>query len=129
MVDERGTEMSLKTHTFLEMPTEILLTGTARLHGMLLGQIGSALGMSQTSTPMTPLGQLGIPAETFDALCTAILGLMHIDHIPASLPHLTGSETTQTLGRLTPGSITAWMRLLREMADTKPSGRSLRAAS
>ncbi len=111
--------------TELEAAPEILLTGTARLHGMLLGQISSAL----KPMAVTPMAQLGVPAETFDALCTAMLGLMHVDHIPAGLPHLTGSETTQTLGRLTPGSITAWMRLLREMADTKPGGRSLRAAS
>ncbi len=118
-------EFSTDTH----LAPEILLTGTTRLHGVLLGQITSALSARSLPITLTPLGQLGVPTETFDALCTALLGLMHVDHIPAGLPHLTGSETAQTLGRLTAGSISAWTRLLREMADTKPSGRSLRAAS
>lgn len=121
---EQIRKMVADQSTELETAPEILLTGTARLHGMLFGRIGSAL------KPMTvsPISQFGVPPETFDALCTAMLCLMHVDHIPAGLPHLSGSETSQTLGRLTPGSIGAWTRLLREMAETKPSGRSLRAA-
>ena len=103
---------------------EILLSGACRMHGMLMNLISSQL----KKRPLNPITQFNIPAETFDALCTAMLTLMAVDHIPASLPHLTGSETTKPLGRITPGSITNWTRLLQEMAATKPVGRSLRNA-
>lgn len=101
---------------------EILLGGAGRLHGMLMNQISSQL----QKRPMNPITQFDIPTETFDALCTAMLTLMAVDHIPASLPHLTGSETTKPLGRITPGSITNWHRLLQEMS--KPSAKPLRKA-
>lgn len=103
---------------------EILLSGGCRMHGMLMNLISKQL----KNKPIHPISEYDIPAETFDALCTAMLTLMAVDHIPASLPHLTGSETTKPLGRLTPGSITNWTRLLQEMAATKPVGRSLRSA-
>ncbi|MDR1963199.1 MAG: anhydro-N-acetylmuramic acid kinase [Planctomycetaceae bacterium] len=103
---------------------EILVSGAGRMHGMMMNLISSQL----RRRAMTPITRLDIPTETFDSLCTAMLTLMAVDHIPASLPHLTGSETTKPLGRITPGSITNWHRLLREMAQTKPTERSLRSA-
>lgn len=103
---------------------EMLVTGAGRMHGMLMNRISSQF----PGRSMTPITEFGIPTETFDAFCTAMLTLMAVDHIPASLPHLTGSETTKPLGRITPGSITAWHRLLRSMAETKPTGRTLRSA-
>ncbi|MDR1142526.1 MAG: anhydro-N-acetylmuramic acid kinase [Planctomycetaceae bacterium] len=102
---------------------EILVSGSVRMHGMMMNQISSQL----RRRPMTPITHLDIPTETFDSLCTAMLTLMAVEHIPASLPHLTGSETTKPLGRITAGSITNWHRLLREMAQTKPTERPLRS--
>ncbi|MDR0608477.1 MAG: anhydro-N-acetylmuramic acid kinase [Planctomycetaceae bacterium] len=103
---------------------EILITGSVRMHGMMMNRISSQL----RQRPIIPITRLDIPADTFDSLCTAMLTLMAVDHIPASLPHLTGSETTKPLGRITAGSITNWHRLLREMAQTKPAERPLRSA-
>ncbi|MDR0335791.1 MAG: anhydro-N-acetylmuramic acid kinase [Planctomycetaceae bacterium] len=103
---------------------EILVSGSVRMHGLLMNQISSQL----RRRPMIPITRLDIPTETFDSLCTAMLTLMAVEHIPASLPHLTGSETTKPLGRLTAGSITNWHRLLREMAQTRPTERTLRSA-
>jgi anhydro-N-acetylmuramic acid kinase len=103
---------------------EILISGSVRMHGMMMNQISSQL----RRRPMIPITRLDIPTETFDSLCTAMLTLMATEHIPGSLPHLTGSETTKPLGRITAGSITNWHRLLREMAQTKPAERSLRSA-
>jgi anhydro-N-acetylmuramic acid kinase len=103
---------------------EILLSGAGRMHGMLLNQISAQLPRQS----MIPITRFDIPTDTFDALCTSMLTLMAVDHLPASLPHLTGCETTKPLGRIIPGSITNWHRLLREMAQTQPIERSLRSA-
>lgn len=103
---------------------ELLLTGAGRLHGMLLNLISSQLGKRS----MIPINQLGFPTETFDALCVAMLTLMAVDRIPSGLPTLTGSETSKPLGRITPGGIGVWQRLLQEMAGTKPPLRTLRSA-
>jgi anhydro-N-acetylmuramic acid kinase len=103
---------------------EVLVTGSVRMHGMMMNRISSQLGQR----PIIPITRLDIPTETFDSLCTAMLTLMVVDHIPASLPHLTGSETTKPLGRITAGSIVNWHRLLCEMAQTKPAERPLRSA-
>jgi len=103
---------------------EIIVTGNGRLHGMLTNNISTLL----RKQPLIPMTQLGIPAETFDALCTAMLSVMAVSHIPSSLPHLTGGDTSKTLGRITPGSIINWQRLVQEMSQNKPAARTLRSA-
>ncbi|MGL4595713.1 MAG: anhydro-N-acetylmuramic acid kinase [Thermoguttaceae bacterium] len=107
-----------------DIHSEIYLCGAARMHGMLANLISSAL----PHFSMKPISQLDIPSDTFDALCTAMLTLLFVDHIPAGLSHLTGCETSRILGSVTPGSIVNWHRLLQEMSATKPVGHSLRAA-
>ena len=103
---------------------EILLTGSARQHGMLLNLISTALHQR----PMVPITRYGFPSETFDSLCAALLTFMCVDRIPSSLPHVTGAETTRSLGRLTFGSTTNWQRLLQSILRTKPTVRTLRSA-
>ena len=103
---------------------EILLTGAARQHGMLPNLISNTL----QRRPLMPITQLGFPSETFDSLCVAMLTLMCVDRIPSSLPHLTEADTTKPLGRLTPGSVANWQRLLQSMVQTKPAVRTLRSA-
>ncbi len=107
-----------------EAEPEILVCGACRMHGMIMNQISSHLHQRK----MIPISQLDIPPDTFDALCTGMMTVMATDHIPAGLPHLTGSEASKTLGRITPGSVGNWTRLLREMAATNPAARSLRSA-
>ena len=111
-LDEAGTQ------------TEILLSGSARQHGMLLNLISTALHQH----PMTTTARFGFPSETFDSICVALLSFMYVDRIPSSLPHLTGADTTKPLGRLTVGSSVNWQRLLQSMLQTKPAVRSLRSA-
>ena len=103
---------------------ELLIQGSGWQHGLLMNSLSTHL---QKRT-LIPISQFGIPVDTFDALCTAMLTSLTVDHIPGNLPHLTGSETTKPLGRITPGSIANWHRLLCEMAGTKPANRSLRSA-
>ena len=118
-----GRVMSMMKTTGLNEP-ELLIQGSGQQHGLLLNSLVTQL----QKRSLIPISQFGIPVDTFDALCTAMLASLTVDHIPGNLPHLTGSETAKTLGRITPGSITQWHRLLCEMAGTKPANRSLRSA-
>jgi len=103
---------------------ELVIQGSGWQHGLLM----NALSTQLHKRTLLPISQFGIPVDTFDALCTAMLTSLTVDHVPGNLPHLTGSETAKTLGRITPGSIANWHRLLCEMAGTKPANRSLRSA-
>jgi hypothetical protein len=62
------------------------------------------------------------------SLKAAMLGLLHIDQMPANIPSLTGADQQRILGRLTPGRPNSWRNLLREMADYEPSAMKLRDA-
>jgi anhydro-N-acetylmuramic acid kinase len=112
----------METTGYLE--PELLIQGSGQLHGLLMNSLVTQL---QRRT-LLPISQLGIPVDTFDALCTAMLALLAVEYVPGNLPHLTGGETAKPLGRITQGSITNWHHLLREMAGTKPANRSLRSA-
>ncbi|MDR3108582.1 MAG: anhydro-N-acetylmuramic acid kinase [Planctomycetaceae bacterium] len=103
---------------------EIILTGGAAQHGLLLSRLTTLLD----NRPLIPISRLGIASDTFDALCTAILGVMFVDQIPANLPQLTGSETSVALGRITPGTPLQWQRLIQSMSAAKPVSRNLRSA-
>ena len=103
---------------------ELLIQGSGQQHGLLMNSLVTQLQRRS----LIPISQLGIPVDTFDALCAAMLALLAIDRVPGNVPQVTGSETAKPLGRITQGSMTNWHRLLCEMADTKPVSRSLRSA-
>ncbi len=62
------------------------------------------------------------------AICAAVLGLLHIDQMPANVPDLTGATEQRILGRLSMGKPSNWRQLLREMADFHPPAMKLREA-
>jgi anhydro-N-acetylmuramic acid kinase len=103
---------------------ELLIQGSGCQHGLLMNSLATQL----QKRSLLPILQLGIPVDTFDALCTAMLTLLAVDHVPSNLPQLTGSETAKPLGRITAGSTTQWQRLLCEMSGAKPANRSFRSA-
>jgi anhydro-N-acetylmuramic acid kinase len=103
---------------------ELLIQGAGQQHGLLMNSLATQL----RRRILIPISQLGIPVDTFDALCTAMLTSLAIDQVPGNLPHLTGSETAKPLGRITHGSMIHWHRLICEMAEAKPANRSLRNA-
>lgn len=74
------------------------------------------------------IGELGIPFGCLQAAGLALLGLLHLDQTPANVPAITGAHTPRVLGSLTPGSLSSWHRLVRELAAAKPSVVSLRSA-
>jgi anhydro-N-acetylmuramic acid kinase len=104
---------------------EILVTGSCRLHGLLMNLLSGHFG----GRSLTSVSQLGIPADTLDSLCTAMMTLLTVEHIPGNLPQLTGCDGSKILGRLTPGSTPNWHRLLNEMAHTKPADTTIRRAA
>ncbi|MGL6196105.1 MAG: anhydro-N-acetylmuramic acid kinase [Thermoguttaceae bacterium] len=98
---------------FSKLDTDILLTGGGCRHGLLLNQLGRHLA----DWSMKPIREYGIPAESFDAVCVAILALLFVDQIPAGIQAVTGAESAKILGRITPGSLQNWNRLLTDMTS------------
>jgi len=95
--------------------TEILLTGGACGHGLLLSRLGKNLeGWTQKS-----IKECGVAVDSFDAVCVAILTLFFADQIPAAIPEITGAKTASTLGRITPGSPQNWAKILEEILLSK----------
>jgi 1,6-anhydro-N-acetylmuramate kinase len=72
--------------------------------------------------------ELGIPVGSLQSAGWALLGLLHLDQTPANVPAITGARTPRVLGSLTPGSLSSWHRLVRELAAAKPTVVSLRSA-
>jgi hypothetical protein len=70
----------------------------------------------------------GVPPAAVAPAAVAVLGLLHVDQVPASTTALTGVRVPRVLGRLTPGSPQSWQRLVRELAAAKPSVIALRSA-
>jgi len=68
------------------------------------------------------------PNHSTNAISAAVLGLLHIDQMPANVPKLTGASEQRILGRLSMGSPSNWRQLLREMADFHPPAMKLRDA-
>ncbi len=103
---------------------EILLTGGGCRHGLLLSQLVKNLnGWSHK-----PIKDCGVPVDSFDAVCVAIMTLFFADQIPAAIPGITGAETARSLGRITPGSPQNWTRMLDEILQAKAQSRPLRSA-
>lgn len=67
-------------------------------------------------------------ATALDPVVAALLGLFHIDQMPANIPWLTGATCQRILGRLTPGRPSNWRQLVRAMADFQPAPMKLRDA-
>jgi len=80
------------------------------------------------STNVASIRKLGVTSEQLDAVVAAVLGLFHIDQMPANVPWLTGATSQRILGRLTPGRPSNWRQLLRVMADFHPAPMKLKDA-
>ena len=104
--------------------SSVLLTGADATDGFLINQLEQRLG----EAPLQTLEGVGLASDTLDALSTAVLTFLHIDQAPATHTFTTGIAVPRVLGRLTPGSPSAWQRLLRHMAANVPERMSLRNA-
>lgn len=71
---------------------------------------------------------LGVAASQVDSVAAGLLGLLHIDQMPANIPWLTKADSQRILGRLTPGRPSNYRQLLRTMADFHPAPMKLKDA-
>ena len=94
--------------------------GQLTLDSRLANEITQALAaLSKTKeVEWMDHSSIGMTPEMFTATATAVLGLMHLDQMPAGVPWLTGASTPRVLGRLTPGTPSNWRRVIMEMAIT-----------
>ena len=109
----------------VEAPPEISAGLASRLQNLCDGV--NVSGSWNIATTGTSGDHAAVPIDG-PSLTAAMLGLMHIDQMPANIPLLTGATQQRILGRLTPGRPNAWRNLLREMADNEPSAMKLRDA-
>jgi 1,6-anhydro-N-acetylmuramate kinase len=103
---------------------ELVLYRTRPADDPLLGALSSGLAQLQ----VLEATRFGIPAGGLHAAGVALLGLLNLDQVPAAATAITGARAPRVLGRLTPGSLANWHRLVRELASARPSVVSLRSA-
>jgi anhydro-N-acetylmuramic acid kinase len=104
--------------------TELVLTGGGVHNGLLLREIAIRL----PGRPQVRIGSLGIDPQWLEAAATAMLCVLHVDHVPATHPLISGIAAPRVLGRLTPGAPHHWQRLLGHLAEGRPATMSLRSA-
>jgi 1,6-anhydro-N-acetylmuramate kinase len=103
---------------------EIIVDGPASLIAGAVDELAAMLpGAACIATT-----DLGIPPCALRPAGGALLGLLHLDQVPANSTAITGVRTPRVLGRLTPGSLASWHRLVSELAAARPSVISLRSA-
>jgi 1,6-anhydro-N-acetylmuramate kinase len=103
---------------------ELVVCGPARHVGAILSELAVQVPHART----LQLTELGIPRGALRPAAVALLGLLHLDQVPGGATAITGARVPRVLGRLTPGSLASWHRLVRELAAAKPSVVSLRSA-
>jgi 1,6-anhydro-N-acetylmuramate kinase len=90
--------------------------------------ISESLADAVPRAEVQSLAARGFQRVRLESLAAAMLGLMYLDHIPASLPHLTGASETRVLGRITAGSAANWRQVVQCLADSVPPVMRLRDA-
>ena len=72
--------------------------------------------------------KFGVEYDRLPAVVAGVLGLFHVDQMPANIPWITGAQSQRILGALTPGRPSSYRLLLRAMADFNPAPMKLRDA-
>ena len=106
----------------LESKSQIMIACSAQYEACLVNQL------SRSEHEVVPVRQLGFHQDELSAVIAALLGIFHIDQLPANIPWLTGAESQRILGRLTPGRPSSWRNLIRTMSDFHPAPMKLRDA-
>jgi 1,6-anhydro-N-acetylmuramate kinase len=92
-------------------------------HGLLVSEI-----TRQTGMPWCDFSEINWTAAALDAATAGVLGLLHFDQMPVTVPWLTGTGLPRVAGRLTPGNPASFRRLIMEMGDARPPVMKLREA-
>ena len=93
----------------------LVMAGGLSRHGLLLSEINQVIGM-----PWLDASEINYSAGFSRSATGAMMGLMHIDQMPVTIPWISGCETPRVLGRLTPGNPGNWRRVIMEMGDCRP---------
>ena len=105
-------------------PKQLKVICSEWIRGPLINRLNSQMATTSVET----FEAAGQSSNGMLALSAAILGLMHIDQSPASVPWVTGADSQRILGRLTPGRPANWRQLVLDMADYCPPAMKLRDA-
>ncbi len=108
---------------FSRKAIQLIAGGELRQHGLLLSELSN-----RADVEFLEGDDRNYVAEFANANVAALLGLMHIDQMPMTVPWLTGTEIPRVLGRITSGSPANWRRVIMEMGDCRPPVMSLREA-
>ncbi len=123
LADVHELEESLRVN-HSEQPHELLIAAPREIEIALIQQFSQSLPWLSVAGIST----LGFSSTAIPAVVASLLGLLHIDQMPANVPWLTGAASQRILGRLTPGRPANWRQLVRAMADFQPAAMKLKDA-
>lgn len=103
---------------------QVIVSGGEAEDGFLLKQLETSLPQVQIRS----IREWGWDWATLNSTLAGVLGFLHIDQQPATLPWITQADVPRLHGILAPGRPSAWRRLLKEMADYRPPPMKLREA-
>jgi anhydro-N-acetylmuramic acid kinase len=103
---------------------EVCIAAMPQLESCLINRFDQLL----PNVTVRPITKQGFSASGLPAVTAAMLGLLHIDQMPANIPWMSGADSQRILGRLTPGRPANWRQLVRSMADFRPPAMKLRDA-
>ena len=109
----------------LAAPTSRFLVDVPqRFEPAFLNQFSQLLGNPQVAAAKDVIDGM----EDLQPVVAAVLGLLHIDQMPANVPWLSGANCQRILGRVNPGRPSNWRQLIRAMADFQPAPMKLKDA-
>lgn len=103
---------------------QLILSGPVREHPLLVHHLAQELPELEISA----IDHFGVPSDAWQAAAAALLGMLHVDQVPANSADLTNADTPRVLGRITPGPPGNWHHVLADMAHTLPEKMTLRSA-
>lgn len=104
--------------------SRFLVDAPMRFKPAFLNQFSQLLGSPQVAAANDVIDGM----EALPPVVAAVLGLLHIDQMPANVPWLTGADCQRILGRVNPGRPSNWRQLIRAMADFQPAPMKLKDA-
>lgn len=106
------------------MLSRFLVDAPNRIEAAFLNQFSQLLGDPQVAPANEVIDGMG----DLQPVVAAVLGLLHIDQMPANVPWLSGADCQRILGRVNPGRPSSWRQLIRAMADFQPAPMKLKDA-
>lgn len=112
----------------VSMPSEVFILNALTCDHELQLQLNGLVQQQLPNSVVSQISKTGCSNEFLPSVVTALLGLMHIDQMPANVPWITGASSQRTLGRITPGRPSNWRQFIRTMADCQPAAMKLKDA-